>query len=1143
LTIVGSHNRRPRGLRLLLGVATAVALVAGVFPAALLPTPAFAATFTVTNTNDSGAGSLRQAILDANATAGADTIAFNIPGAGVHTIVPTTPLPLVTDPVLIDGYTQPGSSANTLATGSNAVLTIELDGSMLAGTADGLHITAGNSRVHGLVVRSFGTPQSPAGVSGIVLSSIGGNVVEGNFVGVNASGSTAMGNANSGIGIRSGTNNRIGGTAAAARNVISGNGWFGVDICCDQSNSGGNVVQGNLIGSGAGGATPVGNSLGGVRIGYSPNNTIGGPTPQERNVISGNGSGVQIAESPATGNRVQGNYIGTQTDGATALPNTLSGVWIFNGATNNAIGGVANGTGNIIAFNGDDGVLVGGGAFGLETGNTIRGNAIFSNLGLGIDLWPNGVTANDSGDADTGPNNFQNFPVLTSALAGGGSVAITGTLNSTPNTNGFRLEFFASPSCDGSGFGEGRTFIGATTVNTNNGGNGGFSAGFSAPVAVGDQITATATSPGNDTSEFSQCLQAGALTPTPTSTPTPSDLFAGPKGQASGSIAAPAIAAPTDPAPPCTAPVPVSSTNPDGTPLADSDLDGLPDLWEICGVSLDPDGSGPLVAVTIPLNLMGARPDRRDIFVRLDWEAASGGHGSHQLLKKALENVVFAYRAQGIELHIDHGVNSVNSPVEFSQAREVAHNTCIGDTDANENYIWARPANVLGGVYFDDIKNATYAAGPPGFRDSGRWPAFRYGISVHALCKDPGVPRTNAGVVRGIPGVDFLISLGGYTNGVGSEGEQTGAFMHELGHIMGLRHGGNENKNGKPNYLSIMNYAFAMPGLIGAPYTYDYSRAALVPPLDEASLSEGTGIPGIASGLGTRQWCKTTGNAGGFVDDTSPTSVNWNCNLNAQGRAIIDTVNVAYDINGDERCVKPGDSALNTPANSLDEVVGQAIFAGVPNPSVPSSRTCESSAIPNDEQGMKTTDPAPPTVHSGWHDWVSLVYTGGGVVGALGPGQEPPQGPATSPISEGLPGEHLDPNQAKDIQIPVEIDVTPGDPNNTVDLGGKTGKANVTVAILSRLGTPAEAGFDATKVDALSVRFGACGSPMNGKEIHNMGHVQDVNRDGVPDLLFHFDVIDTFITATTTQACLTGRMTFQRSMQIGALAPITPGNR
>ncbi|HEY6045685.1 MAG TPA: hypothetical protein VIU65_03725, partial [Pyrinomonadaceae bacterium] len=168
--------------------------------AAVLMTPAPMLTFTVTNTNDSGSGSLRQAILDANFSAGPDMIVFNIPGAGVHSITPASALPAITDPVTIDGTTQPGFAGSPI---------IELSGA-IAGPTNGLDISAGSSTVRGLVINQFG--------NGIFLEKDGGNVIEGNFIGTDVTGTQNLGNSVAGVQIAClSANNRIGGTSAGAR--------------------------------------------------------------------------------------------------------------------------------------------------------------------------------------------------------------------------------------------------------------------------------------------------------------------------------------------------------------------------------------------------------------------------------------------------------------------------------------------------------------------------------------------------------------------------------------------------------------------------------------------------------------------------------------------------------------------------------------------------------------------------------------------------------------------------------------------------------------------------------------------------------------------------------------------------------------
>src|SRR5438552_4790776 len=191
--------------------------------ALLWPASLFSTTFTVTNTNDSGAGSLRQAILDANANAGTDTITFSIPGGGVHTISPTSALPTITDPVTIDGYTQTGAVQNTDPNGFNGTLLIELSGVNAGAGVNGLTISSGDSTVRGLVINGFQVLDINAG-DGILLITNGSNVIEGNFIGTNAAGTAVVGNDTEGVEVRDdSSNNRIGGTTPQARNLFSGN--------------------------------------------------------------------------------------------------------------------------------------------------------------------------------------------------------------------------------------------------------------------------------------------------------------------------------------------------------------------------------------------------------------------------------------------------------------------------------------------------------------------------------------------------------------------------------------------------------------------------------------------------------------------------------------------------------------------------------------------------------------------------------------------------------------------------------------------------------------------------------------------------------------------------------------------------------
>jgi hypothetical protein len=226
---------------------------------------------------------------------------------------------------------------------------------------------------------------------------------------------------------------------------------------------------------------------------------IGGLVAGAQNVISGNGVGIQIGgfiSSAPRGNLIQGNLIGLNAQGTAPLPNNFQGI-VFSTAENNTVGGTQPGSANKIAFNGGGGVLVFAG-----TGNSIRGNSIFSNNGLGIDLGTAGVNANDSTDSDTGPNNLQNFPTLTSVTSGAGSTTIQGNLKSTPNTV-FQIDFYSNAALDPSGNGEGGLAFGRTSVTTNGNGDATINASIATALPAGRMITATATDPTGNTSEFS----------------------------------------------------------------------------------------------------------------------------------------------------------------------------------------------------------------------------------------------------------------------------------------------------------------------------------------------------------------------------------------------------------------------------------------------------------------------------------------------------------------------------------------------------------------------------------------------------------------------------------------------------------------
>ncbi|MCA9062538.1 MAG: DUF4347 domain-containing protein, partial [Planctomycetaceae bacterium] len=313
-------------------------------------------TFTVTNVNDSGAGSFRQAIIDANATPGTDTITFNIAGSGPHTINVLSQLPFFNDTVIIDGWSEPDYAGTPV---------IVLNGASAGAGVWGLDFNPGSdgSLIRGLVVQNFST-------AGIDLSGTGGHTIVGTYVGTNAAGTSAAGNT-IGLNLWNSSNNTIGGTSAAERNLISGNTNIGLNIT---GTSTGNVIQGNYIGTDAAGTASVGNTWYGILL-NGDDNIVGGTATGTGNLISGNLYIGLTLWNGATGNVVQGNLIGTDVTGAASLGNGSDGLVIEDSA-GNTIGGTTAAARNIISGNADNGIFVTGAG---STGNSILGNYIGTN--------------------------------------------------------------------------------------------------------------------------------------------------------------------------------------------------------------------------------------------------------------------------------------------------------------------------------------------------------------------------------------------------------------------------------------------------------------------------------------------------------------------------------------------------------------------------------------------------------------------------------------------------------------------------------------------------------------------------------------------------------------------------------------------
>jgi len=451
----------------------------------------------------------------------------------------------------------------------------------IGNTNNGLNIQCPGSLVGGI------TPAAQNLISGnayygIYLTNTGAsnNVIQGNLIGTDLTGANALGNVYAGIGIINAASNTVGGVVSAARNVISGNLLDGINI--ENPGASNNVVLGNFIGTDITGTQPVGNGGGtllekpgddypGIGINFAPRNLIGGGNSAARNIISGNDfSGIGILGLAATGNLIEGNYIGTDVSGATALANntgsdvsagTGGGVDV-SGAPGNRIGGGASGPGNLISGNivdaiaageagasntviqgnwigvasdgstplgnqysgyearspgganntviggfnpGESNIIANGWSAGksgirIRAGNTntlVRGNSIYNNggtTGFGIYLGTalGAITPNYSG--------WPNYPVLASAVAMGSNTAISGTLGSAPNTS-YLVQFYANAITNGNV--QGQFFLGNTNVTTGANSNVSFTVTFPAAVPPGQVITATATDPNNNTSEFS----------------------------------------------------------------------------------------------------------------------------------------------------------------------------------------------------------------------------------------------------------------------------------------------------------------------------------------------------------------------------------------------------------------------------------------------------------------------------------------------------------------------------------------------------------------------------------------------------------------------------------------------------------------
>ena len=502
-------------------------------------------TLVVTSAADVAHGScgatctLRDALTAADAT---DTINFNIPGAGPHVIeIQGSELPAIISKngLTINGYSQPGSHANTAETfqPGDANIQIVLDGHRLtSGNRWGLWLSSDNLTVQGISFVNFAD-------YGIKVATFAASAtIVGNYIGVYPDGHTAGPNG-TGILLRSSKDgNSIGGGDPSKRNLISGNTGDGISI----TGSTPVAIAGNFIGTDVTGSQALPNGANGIDMAGGTDSTIGGQRDYGGNLISGNGlNGVSISTDAGSNMNVKGNYIGVAADGETPLPNGHDGVYISQNAENNTIGGdFVSAERNIIAYNPGAGV---GLASSAGPDNYVDPNFLYSNGGLGVDIMDDGaILPNDYGDsscngganpthcpdADGGTdgvsavaaNRLMNFPVITNATYTGTTLYFEGTLDTFPG-HYYNMFFFWNDACDPSGYGEGRYFLGSLGFNAN-GVDNTFDRTFNNVSLSGDVYLTMSASDPESSSEFSQCfvIHTGNATPapTPTHSPTPS---------------------------------------------------------------------------------------------------------------------------------------------------------------------------------------------------------------------------------------------------------------------------------------------------------------------------------------------------------------------------------------------------------------------------------------------------------------------------------------------------------------------------------------------------------------------------------------------------------------------------------------------
>jgi uncharacterized delta-60 repeat protein/uncharacterized repeat protein (TIGR01451 family) len=727
-----------------------------------------------------------------------------------------------------------------------------------------------------------------------------GNKVRGNFVGTRADGQSDLGNGGYGILVAS-SSPTAGATAAAkdttisgsstAPMVVSGNDGDGIIVSMGASDT---SVLGTLIGTTQDGQAALRNRLNGVVLEDAPDNDVGGPTAAARNIISANGNnGILILGAGAKLNGVHGNYIGVNA-ARQPLGNLGHGVHISSAADTTVGWGEVDqppagctGACNVIAHNEGNGVLVSDSA----ATNTVRANSIYANGGLGMDLAAQqadvgNVTPNDEGDADGGPNAQLNFPVGILAHRNPDSRfynpqagwIVSGRIAS-PYSSSLKVDVYKLDAADltfgqPASYDEGRQYLGTAKLNPDG--------TFTLPLSNSqsnewDYFSATVTDADGNTSEFSAVCS------------------------------------------------PISGLSPD------QDGDAICDEWEKRGVDYDGDGN-----IDLPLQDYGANPQRMSVFVEIDW--FPGFKPEMQSLidvMEAFENAPLANPdgSSGIDLRLnaDPGVPPTNPAPPWDEGVPAA--VAPQQLDAAgfakvKNGDPSKPCNLSGG-YFGTNEDRALPAGECWARLGAKQLVYRYALFADEFVHTPaaiGIAEFGGDdliVAQGPLTFTELQQLGGTCNPASATDctakVEADTLMHELGHTLGLDHGGDEDTTYKPNYLSVMNYSFAGRDTL-PDRPLDYSRVKL-PTLEEASLDETQGVLGTTSPTFSPGWKQTAfsshydqGNdvCDYAVDGLKPTD--WNLDndgaVDTNVQAAINDIDME-STSGDEDCQLPGSNTAS----------------------------------------------------------------------------------------------------------------------------------------------------------------------------------------------------------------------------------------